>query len=234
VRDPPRRLRCYDRDIAQSIGEPGPQLTMRTFTGLSRKTITESKDADSRPRITLKDADGNTVKIIGGGISGGDAEGRYFLPVGSNILVNDGDAIEAGDVIAKITRENTKTKDITGGLPRVAELFEARKPKDHAVIAASNRTGLPQNLLGDAVLQLRAVDDVAVDAVRVTRRPPCCSASRTLSTSRPDSVQTCGIGRASRRTPTTPTQLSAGIAFKTRVAPSASRSSRPVSSRTEL
>ena len=54
---------------------------------------------------------------------------------GSNIAVNDGDAIEAGDVIAKIPRETTKTKDITGGLPRVAELFEARKPKDHAVIA---------------------------------------------------------------------------------------------------
>jgi DNA-directed RNA polymerase subunit beta' len=103
-------------------------------TGLSRKTIIESKDADSRPRITLKDADGNTVKMIGGGISGGDSDARYFLPVGSNILVNDGDFIEAGDVIAKITRETTKTKDITGGLPRVAELFEARKPKDHAVI----------------------------------------------------------------------------------------------------
>ena len=61
-------------------------------------------------------------------------EARYFLPVGANIFVNDGDYIEAGDVIAKIPRETTKTKDITGGLPRVAELFEARKPKDHAVI----------------------------------------------------------------------------------------------------
>ncbi|MBK7538796.1 MAG: DNA-directed RNA polymerase subunit beta' [Myxococcales bacterium] len=105
------------------------QESLDEVTGLSRKTVTESKDADSRPRITIKDDNGNTVKL-----PGGDAEGRYFLPVGSNIFVNDGDHVEAGDVVAKITRETTKTKDITGGLPRVAELFEARKPKDHAII----------------------------------------------------------------------------------------------------
>jgi DNA-directed RNA polymerase subunit beta' len=108
------------------------QESLDEVTGLSRKTITESKDADSRPRITLKDADGNTVQLPSGVSTSGEA--RYFLPVGSNILVNDGDYIEAGDVIAKISRETTKTKDITGGLPRVAELFEARKPKDHAII----------------------------------------------------------------------------------------------------
>ncbi|HTL38021.1 MAG TPA: DNA-directed RNA polymerase subunit beta', partial [Kofleriaceae bacterium] len=109
------------------------QESLDEVTGLSRKTIIESKDADSRPRITLKDADGNTVLLPqGSGSAGGEA--RYFLPVGSNILVNVGDYIEAGDVIAKISRETTKTKDITGGLPRVAELFEARKPKDHAII----------------------------------------------------------------------------------------------------
>ena len=68
-------------------------------------------------------------------IPGSTQEARYFLPVGANINVDDGDAVEAGDVIAKIPRETTKTKDITGGLPRVAELFEARKPKEHAVIA---------------------------------------------------------------------------------------------------
>jgi DNA-directed RNA polymerase subunit beta' len=104
-------------------------------TGLSRKTIIESKDQDSRPRITLKDADGNTVKL-----PHGDAEARYYLPVGATIFVNDGDFIEAGDIITKISRETTKTKDITGGLPRVAELFEARKPKDHAVICEIDGT----------------------------------------------------------------------------------------------
>ena len=60
---------------------------------------------------------------------------RYFLPVGANIIPADGQTVEAGEIIAKIPRETTKTKDITGGLPRVAELFEARKPKDHAIIS---------------------------------------------------------------------------------------------------
>jgi DNA-directed RNA polymerase subunit beta' len=114
------------------------QESLDEITGLSRKTIVESKDADARPRITLKDADGNTVKIPGGGKDAGEA--RYFLPVGANIFVNDGDYVEAGDIITKISRETTKTKDITGGLPRVAELFEARKPKDHAVICEIDGT----------------------------------------------------------------------------------------------
>jgi DNA-directed RNA polymerase subunit beta' len=99
-------------------------------TGLSRRVVIESRDASARPRISIKDPDSGETKKSGVA----DHMARYFLPVGSNIYVNDGDYIEAGDVIAKITRETTKTKDITGGLPRVAELFEARKPKDHAVI----------------------------------------------------------------------------------------------------
>jgi len=117
------------------------QDSLDDVTGLSRKTITESKDADSRPRITIKDApgpDGKPVKIPGTASDSGDA--RYFLPVGSNIYVNDKDPIDAGEVIAKVSRETTKTKDITGGLPRVAELFEARKPKDHAVICEIDGT----------------------------------------------------------------------------------------------
>jgi DNA-directed RNA polymerase subunit beta' len=93
-------------------------------TGLSRKVIIESKDSDKRPRIAVKDASGD----------GGGTIGRYFLPAGANISVHDDAIISAGDIIAKIPRETTKTKDITGGLPRVAELFEARKPKDFAVI----------------------------------------------------------------------------------------------------
>jgi DNA-directed RNA polymerase subunit beta' len=98
-------------------------------TGLSRKVIIESTDQDKRPRITLKDESGKTVKISE------SMMGRYFLPVGANISVLEDTFVHAGDVIAKIPRETTKTKDITGGLPRVAELFEARKPKDYAVIA---------------------------------------------------------------------------------------------------
>jgi DNA-directed RNA polymerase subunit beta' len=99
-------------------------------TGLSRKSITESKDADLRPRISIKDDDGKTLRL-----PNSDKEARYFLPQGSTIAVAEGDRVEAGDIIARIPRETTKTKDITGGLPRVAELFEARKPKEHAVIA---------------------------------------------------------------------------------------------------
>ncbi|SNB46480.1 DNA-directed RNA polymerase subunit beta' [Geobacter sp. DSM 9736] len=98
-------------------------------TGLSRKVIIESRDPDKRPRITIKDDSGKTVKISE------SMMGRYFLPVGANISVQDDSFVNAGDVIAKIPRETTKTKDITGGLPRVAELFEARKPKDYAVIS---------------------------------------------------------------------------------------------------
>src|SRR5262244_1374766 len=94
-------------------------------TGLSRKSITESKDAELRPRISLKDDHGKTLKI-----PSGENDARYFLPVGSTIAVNEGDHIQAGDVIARIPRDTTKTKDITGGLPRVAELFESRKPKE--------------------------------------------------------------------------------------------------------
>jgi DNA-directed RNA polymerase subunit beta' len=99
-------------------------------TGLSRKSISESKDADLRPRISLKDESGKTLRI-----PNSENEARYFLPVGATIAVSEGDTIEAGDIIARIPRETTKTKDITGGLPRVAELFESRKPKEHAVIS---------------------------------------------------------------------------------------------------
>jgi DNA-directed RNA polymerase subunit beta' len=111
------------------------QEALDEVTGLSRKVIIESKDPEARPRITLKTEDGATIRL-----PSSDNEARYYLPVGANIYVNDGDTVEAGDVIAKIPRETTKTKDITGGLPRVAELFEARKPKDHAVISEIDGT----------------------------------------------------------------------------------------------
>jgi DNA-directed RNA polymerase subunit beta' len=97
-------------------------------TGLTRKVIIESKGADKRPRITLKDAEGKTAKLSNG------APARYLLPVGANIVINEDDMVGGGSILAKIPRETTKTKDITGGLPRVAELFEARKPKEFAVI----------------------------------------------------------------------------------------------------
>jgi len=99
-------------------------------TGLSRKVIVEFKSGDFRPRVSIKDSKGKTAKL-----TGSNAAARYFLSVGVNIVVSEGDEVRAGDILAKIPRETTKTKDITGGLPRVAELFEARKPKDFAVIS---------------------------------------------------------------------------------------------------
>ena len=82
------------------------------------------------PRISVKNERGKTVKMP-------DTEtyARYSLPVGSIISVNEGDSIQPGTIVGKIPRETTKTKDITGGLPRVAELFEVRKPKDPAIIS---------------------------------------------------------------------------------------------------
>jgi DNA-directed RNA polymerase subunit beta' len=92
------------------------------FTGMASKVIVESKDPDLRPRISIKNASGETVH-------------RKLLPVGAYLSVADGGDVAAGDVVAKIPREITRTKDITGGLPRVAELFEARKPKEYAIVA---------------------------------------------------------------------------------------------------
>ncbi|HJL25579.1 MAG TPA: DNA-directed RNA polymerase subunit beta' [Polyangiaceae bacterium LLY-WYZ-15_(1-7)] len=98
-------------------------------TGLSRRVVIDSRDPSARPRIVIVDpSTGEPVMV-------GKHEARYFLPVGANIIPADGQIVEAGEIIAKIPRETTKTKDITGGLPRVAELFEARKPKDHAIVS---------------------------------------------------------------------------------------------------
>src|SRR5512143_2309165 len=99
-------------------------------TGLARKVIVSSKDPDARPRVSIKDEKGQTKNL-----PNSEAHARYMLPEGANIVVNEGDEVDAGDIIAKMPRETMKTKDITGGLPRVAELFEARKPKEHAVIS---------------------------------------------------------------------------------------------------
>ena len=102
-------------------------------TGISSKVVVDWKQqtrgADLRPRIMLLDEEDN-VKILANGL-----EARYFLPINAILSVDDTVDVHAGDVIARIPRESTKTRDITGGLPKVAEFFEARKPKDHAVIS---------------------------------------------------------------------------------------------------
>ncbi len=99
-------------------------------TGFSRKVVIEQAGTNLRPRLSMKDETGKTAKMPGTG-----SPARYLLPVGAHIFVEKGSVVHPGDVLAKIPRETTKTKDITGGLPRVAELFEARKPKEQAVIS---------------------------------------------------------------------------------------------------
>ena len=105
-------------------------------TGISTKTVvdwkTQSKNTDLKPRITLRDEKGNVIK------KADDNEARYYLVPDSILSVKDGQKIFAGDVIARLPKETSKTKDITGGLPRVAELFEARKAKDSAIIAEND------------------------------------------------------------------------------------------------
>ncbi|ATU71904.1 DNA-directed RNA polymerase subunit beta' [Komagataeibacter rhaeticus] len=106
---------------------------MDEVTGLTSKVVVDYKQAskgiDLRPRLQLKDANGDVVKLA----NGNDA--RYFLSPDSLLSVENGAQVNAGDVLARIPREGSKTRDITGGLPRVAELFEARRPKDHAIIS---------------------------------------------------------------------------------------------------
>jgi len=91
-------------------------------TGLARKVVIEDPEGKLQPGIIIRSAEAESERH------------RYPLPVGANLAVADGTEVFAADIIAKIPRETTKTKDITGGLPRVAELFEARKPKEQAVI----------------------------------------------------------------------------------------------------
>ena len=100
-------------------------------TGLTSRVIVDwrQKGVDLKPRLVLHDDKGEIMNLSNG------MEARYFLPINAILNVNDEVQVNAGDVVARIPRESIKTKDITGGLPRVAELFEARKPKDHAIIA---------------------------------------------------------------------------------------------------
>ena len=102
-------------------------------TGIASKKIIDFRQqprgAELRPRIVLHDAKGQVIKLSSG------AEARYFLPVDAILNIDNNAQVKAGDVLARIPRESSKTRDITGGLPRVAELFEARRPKDFAIIA---------------------------------------------------------------------------------------------------
>ncbi len=98
------------------------QEELDEVTGLSRWVVTDSPDEKRQPTLQIRDNDNKILK-------------KYLIPSRAHLIVGEGDPVYQGDVLAKIPRETTKTKDITGGLPRVQELFEARKPKETAVIA---------------------------------------------------------------------------------------------------
>ncbi|MBN9582630.1 MAG: DNA-directed RNA polymerase subunit beta' [Afipia sp.] len=112
----------------QSISE-----TLDESTGIAKRVVidwrTTGRGADLRPAIVVKGKDGKVLKLA----RGGDA--RYLLSVDAILSVDAGANVKPGDILARISTESAKTRDITGGLPRVAELFEARKPKDAAIIA---------------------------------------------------------------------------------------------------
>lgn len=112
--------------------EEGVTMTEQVdaVTGFATKVITESKSSDVKPAVLIVDEQGQQLML-----PGRDIPARNIIPVGAQLLVSEGQEIHAGDVIAKIHRETSKTRDITGGLPRVAELFEARKPKEAAIIS---------------------------------------------------------------------------------------------------
>ena len=102
-------------------------------TGISNREVidwkSQAKGKDLRPRLTMRDDKGEVLTLENG------LEARYFLSVSAILSVENGAEVEAGEVLARIPRESSKTRDITGGLPRVAELFEARMPKDFAIIS---------------------------------------------------------------------------------------------------
>jgi DNA-directed RNA polymerase subunit beta' len=112
--------------------------TIDEATGIAKRLVMDwrlnQRSVTLKPAIVIKGADGKIGKLLRGG------EARYALPVESIIGVDPGGSLRAGDIIARISMDSAKTRDITGGLPRVAELFEARRPKDHAIIAEASGT----------------------------------------------------------------------------------------------
>jgi DNA-directed RNA polymerase subunit beta' len=119
------KVKFEDVIVGQTITEQ-----VDAVTGLTHRVVVESKDPSKQPRIVVLAENGEPAEI-----PGTKRKAVYRLQTGANIVVAEGDMVGAGVAITKVQRETTKTKDITGGLPRVAELFEARKPTNHAQIA---------------------------------------------------------------------------------------------------
>ncbi|MEM1345434.1 MAG: DNA-directed RNA polymerase subunit beta', partial [Pseudomonadota bacterium] len=127
------RVKFVDLELGTSV-----RMETDDATGITQRIVSDWRAApkgnELKPAITLVDDTGNMVKLENGNPA------HYFMSVGAVLSVEDGAEIRTGEVLARIPREGARTKDITGGLPRVAELFEARRPKDHAIIAEISGT----------------------------------------------------------------------------------------------
>jgi len=135
-------------------------------TGLSSLVIMDPKQRpaagkDLRPMLKLLDAKGNDINI-----PGTDIPANYFLPAGAIVSVTDGGEVGIGDALARIPQESSKTRDITGGLPRVADLFEARKPKEPAIMAeASGTVGFGKDTKGKQRLIITTAEGEQVESL---------------------------------------------------------------------
>ncbi len=136
------------------------------ITGLSSMVVTDPKQRgssakDLRPMIQLVEIDGSEIKL-----PGTEVTAQYFLPPNALISVEDGGQLKVGDFIARIPQESSKTRDITGGLPRVADLFEARKPKEPAILAeASGTVSFGKDTKGKQRLVIRLEDGEEIETL---------------------------------------------------------------------
>jgi DNA-directed RNA polymerase subunit beta' len=148
--------------------EEGLSMNRQTddLTGLTNITVLDPKDRpsaakDLRPAVRLNDAKGNAVNL-----PGSEVPANYFMPSNAILNMEDGGKIGVGDIIARIPQEGSKTRDITGGLPRVADLFEARKPKEPAILAeASGTVSFGKETKGKRRLVITPVDGDPVETL---------------------------------------------------------------------
>ena len=184
---------------------------MDEATGISQKIVSDWRAApkgnDLKPEVIVMDpATGEPVRLANGNPE------VHAMSVDAILSVEDGQAVRAGDVIARIPREGAKTKDITGGLPRVAELFEARRPKDHAIIAEiSGHVHFGKDFKNKRRISIEPVEEGAeADRVHGARRASTSRCRRATSSRRASTSWTATLppmtsspSWASRRSPTT-------------------------------
>ncbi len=129
------KVKFYDFIEGVTVGKQVDEVTGLTSTVVIDPKSRSASGKDLRPMVKLVDEDGNDVNLAGTNIPA-----NYVLPGGAIVSLEDGASVSIGDVLARIPQESTKSRDITGGLPRVADLFEARKPKEPAIMAEATGT----------------------------------------------------------------------------------------------